>query len=241
MAFTDTVLGNDFGFDDYQRVAHSASLIDTLPDPEVHILRKLLEESLEVFYDGGSSDHFLALYGFTEATPSQAVGIKKEFGDVLWYISEIATRRGQALGDLALSAASRHSGQRLESMNIAEFDALARVHGGGFTVEHFKSSSPNLNTSIDDNPGYVLQRMLLRLVVDFCGEEAKKYFAFSNVYHEPTELIDLAPEDTLWVLSAIANNLFKSSLLEVVFANIEKIERRHKKGTILEGQDQDRS
>ncbi len=243
----ETPPSTDLGFDMYQRQAHTTSLIDTLPDPISHLEFKTMEETMEVFFEDGHSRRFLALFGIQEPAPEEKAGITKEFGDILWYISEAATRGGQSLGSIAVEAVYRNAGITLETDSIASFDQVAAEHAATYAVINHKiareSGSTNRayrETTLEENTGYVLQRVLTRMCVTFKAD-SMRYLLFSNVSLDPEEVISNSPGDALWVMAGTANLLLGTSLTEAASNNLAKIQRRKEAGTILSGADPERS
>ena len=236
-------------FNQYQELAHQTSLLDTLPDAHERILMKTIEESVEVFHEDGLSDRFHFLYGWYDIEDAEKAGIAKEFGDLLWFISEDATRSGMSLGQLAQNALGRHVAKARAVDRIRDFDRLSTTNGPAYEVINYKLraylADPEKRelavTTIEENPGYVLQRVLGRLACRLDPVTARKTIYLSNLSFEDEALWLQAPEDALWVMSAVGNMYLKKSLAQIAVDNLTKVFRRQQAGTLLEGADSERS
>ena len=84
-------------FDDYQRLAQETAIYPTLGHPIVYPALGLAGEAGEVAekVKKAMRDDGMAI------TPERREMLKKELGDVLWYVSETARQAGLRLGEIA--------------------------------------------------------------------------------------------------------------------------------------------
>jgi NTP pyrophosphatase (non-canonical NTP hydrolase) len=246
---------NTLSFGEYQRLAHDTSVIDTLTDPDRVLLEGVVEESLEAFTEDGRGRQFLFLHGLIgEVPPKYKETIAKELGDILWYTSEAAHRAGIDLGQLSARAIMRHTGVDTTDTRMGTFDLFAQRYGASYFVVNHKMSAILQDSryplevrrciqevSIAQNPGYVLQRVLGRLVRKLEGGKPSISGPLGNVDFEEEDVINDSSEDILWVMSAVAQYKLGTSLSEIATQNLTKVQRRKNAGTILEGEDPDRS
>ena len=244
-------------FGEYQAIAHQTSLVDTFADPQRKISDGILEESLEAIACAGVVGQHSYLMGMVRSLPQEGMlGIAKEFGDVLWYTSEHQTRAGITLDSLALSAIKRHTGYSLapDSLRIVEFDLIASRFAQNYTViDHKEKHVPQTNTKLPEvlkrslieitvasRPGYVLQRVLNRLLANIDYDRWNIPGAASNVDFDPPEDLENAASDMLWVMSVVGQNKLGYGLNDIARMNLDKVLRRKENDTLLEGEDADR-
>lgn len=84
-------------FNEYQKAAHSTSKNTRIGDTLVYPVLGLASESGEL---AGKIKKLWRDHDGARAR-SDSIAIKKELGDCLWYIAEIATQLGESLEDIA--------------------------------------------------------------------------------------------------------------------------------------------
>ena len=242
-------------FAGYGALAHMTSLVGTQPEPDAFLHGKFLSEKQEVFMEGGKAQRFAFLYGFTAGTDEDKAGIASEFGDNMWCISEAVNRRGGSLGLEAASAAERHTGLAPDG-SISFFDALATYFAHDYYVNMYKNMPRDLSQfthaerrllterTITQSPGYVLERVLGRHALRTGDQHFSNLIQDeipSNLAFEPPELIEQGSGDSLWVMAIIANYMLGTSLASIAVHNLVKVRRRQITGTLLGGDDPERS
>lgn len=233
---------DEISFNQYQELAHGTSVLHEVDDPDGLLLKKTLEETLETMFE--DTESFMFWYDFIpDVSDEKKQKIAKELGDVLWCLSEYETRKQRLLGAAALEIYNRNADTPIagDDLPINRFDALSKQKGGGFMVVNHKL--PTLPpSSLIGAPGYVLQRILARLnryvgrgiAIPVMGPPG-------NADLDDTETIARSPQDSLWVISAASQMKLDTTLAEIATDNLKKVYRRKSRGTILSGEDPDRS
>lgn len=248
-------MSGEITFGEYQAAAHDSSLLHQFSDPQQKIHDGFLEESIEVFYNANNITQFAYLFGYViDVNDDVKTQITKEAGDALWYVAENITREGRCLNKIAASAVARHTDSALaEPYTITDFDALAAAHAPNYSVINFKLAA-HLRTStyseayvakhtiatLQSSAGYVLQRVFGRLRRQLLTTSEPSGPA-SNIDFENPELLEQSEEDFLWVVSGLAQAKLGVGLAEIATANLSKLARRKAEGTLLSGDDVDRS
>ncbi len=238
-------------FGEYQERAHSFSRICELGNPVEEAGRWAMSEMNEVWFEPGDARKTGLLQGWIEYNPEVALQIAKEFGDVLWFIGEDASNNQRSL-DILAKDSLRRNGKILTTMSdvpIKRFDIEANKKAGDYSVVNYElkpflkpGEMHHAHTTISESPAYVLSRVFARL-----GRAlSPSYRVFSNgpassTDFESDRLIDRSRADSLWVMSWIGQTMLGTSLEEIAEINLEKLTRREEAGTVLSGQDVDRS